>query len=340
MTKPKPIDWQWLLGVFSLLIAVAVVFFAPALPYKLNNAVSAVLLLAFVAAGTWLAYRVRSWRREAKNPGRRAPWAAAVTTLVLLAGLLLTVVPQEETGYVSANCTFGSWGYGYGIVWAKIEPDDKDAVTTVTVKWGRWYGRPEPRRLTETTYFTFQKRDFTSGPADVMVDPAAKITCGDGRPADDHPSIHINGHQWSRTPPPTPANPPPTSPPPTSPPRSVEMVSDGDDPTGCTADVRRVHQQPVYTPEGRQLGTLELLQSVECNAMWGRLAVDQPAQPPKGWAVTLTVVRSGDSRSEPTHAAIRTTAVFTGVLRDDGSCFRVTATIQPGDVRPKTPCKR
>ena len=248
------------------------------------------------------------------------------------------MIPQEETGYVSVNCTFGTWGYGKGIVRAKIEPEDKDAITTVTVKWGGWYGRPEPRRLTETTYFTFNKRDFASGPADITVDPPADITCGDGRPADDHPTIHIDGSQWTRTrtrPPPGPASGPSVSLR-----RSDDLVNDGDDPSGCTTDVRRVHQQVVHTPDGRPLGTLELLHSAECRAMWGRLEIDVRAQPPDGWDVRLSVFRSGDRRAAPVHHHVRTTAVFTDLLRDDESCFRVTVTIQPGDVQRETPCKR
>ncbi|WP_433381767.1 hypothetical protein ACQPZX_17685 [Actinoplanes sp. CA-142083] len=332
----RPIDWQWILTVFGVLIAAAVVFFVPALPYKLNNLVSVLLFFAFLAALTWLVYGIRRWRRA---PAQRGPWTPAVTTVVLFAGLVVVVAPQQETGYVNVNCKFGAWGFGYGTVWARIEPDDKEAITTVTIKWGHWYGRPDPRRLTETTYFTFLKRDFASGSADISVDPPAKITCGDGRPSDDHPSIHITGPQWSTSPPAAPQRSPGPSPSTPSPSHSA-LVNDGDDAMGCVGDARRVHQQAVYTPEGKQLGVLELLQSITCDAMWGRLAIDQQAQPVKGWDVALTVMRSGDQRRESYRAQLHTTAFFTGLLRDDGSCFRVMATVMPGVVHAQTPCER
>ncbi|MGH3914802.1 MAG: hypothetical protein ACRDTC_15545, partial [Pseudonocardiaceae bacterium] len=101
-----------------------------------------------------------------------------------------------------AHCEFGVYGFGTGLVWVKIEPEQQNKAEPhiVLVKWGRWIGQPDPVELTETTYFTFDKRNFRSGPADVSITPDAKITCGDGEPPPDRPRIHLVGDDWNPRP--------------------------------------------------------------------------------------------------------------------------------------------
>jgi hypothetical protein len=250
--------------------------FTPALPYKLDSASSFLLLAATVTAALWLGHNARQWYRHPQHRRPRGIWLSAAATLSLL-GLLLTVVtPQEEHGYITAHCDYGIEGFGRGMVWAKIEPHDAGATHTVRVRWGGWIGQPKPVPLYEETYFTFLKRDWHSGPADVSVDPPAKITCGDGRPPPDRPSIHISGDEWKREPAGTPQTMPSTSAPASASGRA-SLVVDGGDPSGCTSDARRVHEQPVFTLAGAPLGSLQLMQSPNCKAMWGRLAVTQMA---------------------------------------------------------------
>ncbi|MEV4536253.1 hypothetical protein AB0J82_20910 [Asanoa sp. NPDC049518] len=337
--KPRA-DWQWLVSGFGLLLAVAVIFFTPELPYRLHTITSVVLMLATVVAVLWFGYRVWQWRRHPERRRPRGLWVAGGTPIVLACLLLVDVTRPEETGYAAASCTFGSWGIGRGMVWARIDPDEKPAEHTVTVRWGNWVGR-KSAMLTETTYFTFYKRDWRSGSVEVTVDPPADITCGDGRPSGDRPAIHFVGNDWQRKPPmtPSPSASPSPSPGPTS--GGHQVVHDGGDPSGCTGDARRVHEQDVFTPGGALLGKLQLMHSLDCEALWGRLAVEPKNQPADGWDVTVRLIRAGDGRTEPFSRRVHTTAFFTGLLRDDGSCFEVQATIVAGrgNVDARTPCR-
>jgi hypothetical protein len=109
------------------------------------------------------------------------------------------------------------------------------------------------------------------------------------------------------------------------------VVADGADPSGCRDDARRAHEQPVMTPDGLQeIGKLQLMHSLNCNGMWGRLELtgDQPAD---GWDVTIAIVRASDSREDRYHARLKTTAFFTGFLQDKGSCF----TVKPPSEHPR-----
>ncbi|MGQ0775747.1 MAG: hypothetical protein ACT4NY_15235 [Pseudonocardiales bacterium] len=195
---PRP-DGQWLAGAVGVALAVGVIIFRPALPYELDSTVSTGLFVGGIGAAVWLAYKIRQWRQHPKHRPPRGLWAAIGTTTIVTTLLVIVAIPQEENGYRSAHCQFGVYGFGTGKVWAKIEPEQQNILKphTVTVRWGSWIGQPEPAELTQTTYFTFLKRDFHSGPADVSVTPDAKITCGDGEPPpDDRPRIHLDGDDW------------------------------------------------------------------------------------------------------------------------------------------------
>jgi hypothetical protein len=192
-------DADWIVAALGIILGVLTLFFTPALPYKLDSASSFLLLAATVASGLWLGHKVRQWLRDRRR-GIRGIAIAAFSTVSLLVLFLVVVTPQEEHGYITAHCDFGINGFGRGLVWAKIEPHDAGAVHTVRVRWGGWIGQPKPVPLYEETYFTFLKRDWHSGPADVTVDPPARITCGDGRPPSDRPTIHISGDKWIRQP--------------------------------------------------------------------------------------------------------------------------------------------
>lgn len=228
-------DGQWLVGAVGIALALGVIVFRPALPYELDSAASIGLFLGGIGAAVWLAYKVWQWRQ---NPRYRLPrgfWAAGGTTTMLAALLVIVSTPQEEQGYRSAYCQFGIYGFGKGTVWAKVEPEQphKLAPHTVTVRWGGWIGQPEPVALTETTYFTFLKRDFHSGPASVSVTPDSKITCGDGEPPPDRPRIHLDGDDWKqRTSPPKPISIPPNNCPP------------ADDPSATRATVTHLENDP------------------------------------------------------------------------------------------------
>lgn len=197
-SRPRP-DGQWLAGAVGVALAVGVIIFKPALPYQLDSALDIGLFLVDIGAAVWLAYKVRQWYRDPQ--GRPRGFLAAVATTTILTVLLVIVAtPQEESGYRSAHCQFGIYGFGKGTVWAKIEPEQQYKLKphTVTVRWGKWIGQPDPVALTEATYFTFLKRDFRSGPVDVSVTPDAKITCGDGEPPPDRPRIHLDGENWKQ----------------------------------------------------------------------------------------------------------------------------------------------
>lgn len=198
--NPRP-DGQWLAGAVGVALAVGVILFRPALPYELDSAVSIGLFVGGIGAAVWLAYKIRQWRQHPQHQLPGGLWAAVGTTAIITALLVIVAIPQEENGYRSVNCQFGVYGFGAGKVWAKIEPEQQNILKphTVTVRWGSWIGQPEPVALTQTTYFTFLKRDFRSGPADVSVTPDAKITCGDGEPPlDDRPRIHLDGDDWKQ----------------------------------------------------------------------------------------------------------------------------------------------
>ncbi len=132
-----------------------------------------------------------------------------------------------------------------------------------------------------------------------------------------------------------------TSTAPTLPPGS-KVVADGGDPRGCVGDARHVLDQPVVASNGRTVGTLQLLNSVVCSAMWGRFA---PAgtQPP-GSDITITLQRQTDPQNKQEyHDRLADQPVFTNLLRDNGSCFTVTAVIgtpDAGAINTQTPCSR
>jgi hypothetical protein len=182
------------LAIVSLILALGGLFFQPALPYTLNTPVSVVVFIALAASTSWLVIKVWQWRQAIHRCRPRGVWAASVTSLLLAATCVIITLPQEEMGYGSARCDFGLFGFGIGIVWIKVEPDDPGTMYDLTVTWGGWVGKPTPRKLHETTYFTLLKRDLNSSPADVTVTPDAKLTCGDGRPP--QPSIHLDGDDW------------------------------------------------------------------------------------------------------------------------------------------------
>jgi hypothetical protein len=118
-------------------------------------------------------------------------------------------------------------------------------------------------------------------------------------------------------------------------------VPDGGDPRGCTADVRKAAEQPVVAPSGRTVGKLQLMQSLVCNVMWGRL---EPVgdQPPGGLDITLTIHRQSDGREDQYHDRVNNQPVFTFALQDNGSCFMVKALVGAPDgvINTQTPCTR
>lgn len=118
-------------------------------------------------------------------------------------------------------------------------------------------------------------------------------------------------------------------------------VIDGGKPDGCVADARRAHEQPVFTLRGEPLGDLQLMHSLDCSGMWGRLQLTE-AQPSEGYDIMLTLIRQSDGRDEPYHDQRVTSAIYTALLQDDGSCFHVTAVIGTPDgvVSTSTPCVR
>jgi hypothetical protein len=122
-----------------------------------------------------------------------------------------------------------------------------------------------------------------------------------------------------------------------------KIVQDHDDPRGCTGDARHAIDQPLTDPNGRPIGTLQLMNSLICNAMWGRF---QPASalPAGGLDVTITVHRQSDGIEESYHDRINRVdqPLFTFLLRDDGSCFNVKISIgaPAGVVNSQTPCTR
>jgi hypothetical protein len=125
-----------------------------------------------------------------------------------------------------------------------------------------------------------------------------------------------------------------------APDKQERVVQDGGDPQGCKDDARQAHGQDVVTPDGqRTVGTLQVMHSVKCNGMWGRLKVAD-GQPEDGYDVTITIVRSGDNRPDTYHNKIKTTAFYTGLLQIKGTCFTVKATIgtPQGVVNAETPC--
>jgi hypothetical protein len=192
--------WNWAVAACSPILALPVILSTPALPYRLAKPFSMILLPVSAASVLWVVHNLRRWRA---NP-TRARWhavLAAVTAVVVWTGALIaTTIPLEETGHGVAHCPVGLLGYGYGRVWIKIAPTVTNTPHEVVVRWGGWTGRPDPVELHETTYFTALKRDWRSGPMDVLVHPAATITCGAGAPPPDRPTIHIDGSKWTLEP--------------------------------------------------------------------------------------------------------------------------------------------
>jgi hypothetical protein len=112
--------------------------------------------------------------------------------------------------------------------------------------------------LTEDTYFTFNKRDLRSGPVDVLVAPAADITCGDGKPSPEATRVHLTGDMWTRrTMTASPTEPTPAAPDPATPgagPGPAPTPSDSRSPEPVD-DVELVEIVSATTPIPRSAGT-------------------------------------------------------------------------------------
>jgi helix-turn-helix protein/uncharacterized protein DUF2690 len=108
-------------------------------------------------------------------------------------------------------------------------------------------------------------------------------------------------------------------------------AADGENPSqaGCAAGSRVLDSQPVRTPAGAVLGTLELRYSPRCVAGWARFipaAVLRQLPPP---LITVQVTRPVDGKSYQSRYRYTGTNVRSRLLLLDHACLQATATITP-----------
>jgi hypothetical protein len=189
-------DFDWVMAVGGLVIALAGMLVRPALPYQVDTGIGLAVLVASASASVWLAQRLFVWRRQRRRPrGTRR----AIAIAVVLAFVLLAAARPHPTSYHRAQCTFGIFGLGVGTVWVKLDPEPTQVGRKydLRITWGPFEARAV-ERLVGTTYFTFNKRDFRSPGADVVSEPAANLTCGNGDPPPGSTQIALTPDLWHR----------------------------------------------------------------------------------------------------------------------------------------------
>jgi Helix-turn-helix domain/Protein of unknown function (DUF2690) len=120
-------------------------------------------------------------------------------------------------------------------------------------------------------------------------------------------------------------------------------VTDGANPSqaGCAAGSRVLDSQPVRTPAGAVLGSIELRYSPRCAAGWARFIPASGLRQLPPPLITVQVTRPADGKSYQSRYRYTGADVRSRLLLLDQACLQATATItQPGQpLTVRTACQ-
>lgn len=190
-----PARHGWWLAIFALVLSVAGLVVPPKFSWSLDTPLDLIILLAFVAISTWTTHLLYRWWRSHDRP-LMIWWAMAVMITNFV--LLVSVAQSPSQAFHRLRCTFGTFGFGSGTVWIKVEPAQPPPSEPyhLEVQWGPKQANVR-EKLYQSTYFTTQKGDFFSRePASITVEPGAIISCGNGAPSSDEFRIELNDDVW------------------------------------------------------------------------------------------------------------------------------------------------
>lgn len=187
---------RWWLAIFPLVLSFAALVVPPKLSWSLDTPMDLIILLAFVTVSTWVAELLHTWRRSHVRPGM-IWWA--IVAMITSCALLIAVAQSPPQAFHRLSCTFGTFGFGSGAVWIKVEPTvpPPSEPYHLEVQWGSKRANIE-EKLYQPTYFTMQKEDFFSRErASITVEPETRISCGNGVPPHGEISIDLNRDVWN-----------------------------------------------------------------------------------------------------------------------------------------------
>jgi hypothetical protein len=188
---------NWIVATAVSITVCALVAKRHTLPYRVDRVVGVLLVIILLAAAVWLIVQLYAmWRREQRVAGIYPPLVATVVV-----GLLVAVQPPEESAWHSLSCKAGFYGLGTGMVYVKLTPDPSRSnlreAYLVRISWGSKEAVRNEVIYTDT-YFTFHKQDFYSPTGfNASVEPAAKLTCGNGAAPPSADRVHLTRDRWT-----------------------------------------------------------------------------------------------------------------------------------------------
>lgn len=191
----RPDHHNFVLALFGVILTLVLVIFAPKLPWNVDTPVEIVLLVLLASAASWLLSLLHQWSLTRRRPAKVV--LAGLLTLALIA-VMMTVAQSPVKAFHRVSCSFGTFGIGLGTVWVMVEAqkENHNMVHRTSIRWGPHRAEVD-ETLSEPIYLTTQKNDLYSPvAADVVVEPPAYLSCGNGAPPADGTRIDLVGDVW------------------------------------------------------------------------------------------------------------------------------------------------